>query len=170
MWMQIVRWCLETDAGTAKAEPIDESAECLERIRGLGAAPPDDLIRQGVFDELGSVRQAREHDEEVGLRRQQEALECLIALGFRADQPVQRHRMDDEQPVQPCRADRLAGASVARGKLLGGEIVLGHQSAKRGMTFSPTISMERMIWSWVVWPIWNMKIIWSMPVAAQRST
>src|SRR5438105_8499671 len=129
MWMQIVRWRLETDAGTAKAKPIDKSAECLERIRGLGAAPPDDLVRQGVFDELTSIRQAREHDEEVGLRRQQEALEGLVALGFRADQPVQRHRMNDEQPVQPCRADRLARASMARGKLLGREIVLGHAAS-----------------------------------------
>ena len=131
----------------------------FERISGLGAAPADDLIRQGVFDELTSLRQAREHDEEVGLRRQQEALEGLVALGFGADEPVQRHRMDDQQPVQTGRADRLAGASMARDKLFGGEIVLGHQSAKRGMTFSPTISMERMIWSCVVWPIWNMKII-----------
>src|SRR5216683_7308807 len=62
-------------------------------------------------------------------------------------------------------ARRLARARVARCKLFDGKIVLGHQSAKRGMTFSPTISMERMIWSCVVWPIWNMKIIWSMPVA-----
>src|SRR5262249_36775118 len=44
------------------------------------------------------------------------------------------------------------------------------QSANRGMTFSPTISMARMIWAWVVWPIWSMKIIWSIPVAARRST
>jgi hypothetical protein len=37
--------------------------------------------------------------------------------------------------------------------------VCGYHSPNRGITFSPTISIERMIWSCVVRPIWNMKII-----------
>src|SRR5262249_8331634 len=117
---------LQADARLPEAELVGEAAEGGDRILGLVAAPAAQAVDERVLLELVAIGLAGEEDDRPLLGRDREALEGGVALGVLADEPAQRHRMDDEEPVEPGGADRASDAGAALGELGGGEVVLGH--------------------------------------------
>ena len=108
--MQIIGGHLEPHARATEAEAIDELCEDLDGIGGLAAAPAHDLVGERVGLELVALGFPGEHDERSGPRGDGQALEGLVALAVGADQPVDRDRMDRDQPIEIGFRDRLARA------------------------------------------------------------
>ena len=121
--VQIVGGNLHPDASSVKAERAGQPFERGDRILGLAASPGPELIDQRIVLEFVPFPLAREDDHRPVRGGDQEALELLITLRVRPGQPVDRHRMEDQQPIQAGLADRLPHSGPAGSELFGGEIV-----------------------------------------------
>ena len=99
--VQIVSGNLHANTSRAKVERPGEPFERVDRIFGLAASPGPELIDQCIVLEFVAFPLAGEDGDGPVRGGDQEALKLLITLRVRPGQPVDRHRMEDQQPIQP---------------------------------------------------------------------
>ena len=92
----------------------------------LRTAQVADFVGQRIIHILVELAFALEHHERSCCGRNGKALEPLVALRVRANQPVNRHGMEQQHPVQSGGDDRPPGAHQAALELFPREVVLGH--------------------------------------------
>src|SRR4051794_10665319 len=127
MRMEIEARDFEADARLTNPEPLRQSLERDDRIFEGPSSPADNLVRERVRLELVCLPGARKHREWLAGGAHHEALEFLVAFGVTTCEPMDRNRMDDDQPVEAGGRHGRLQAATPFGEFPGCEIVFRHR-------------------------------------------
>src|SRR5581483_2896119 len=96
--VEVIGRNLDADALAAEAERRGEALEGGDRVLRLAAAPAMYGVDHRIRFELVALALARQDDAPPIRSRDEEALKGLVALGVAAGQPMDRDRMEGDEP------------------------------------------------------------------------
>ena len=109
------------DPLSATAVIRDHVAQFGGRVRALAVGPDADVLDDRGEARLPLIGRARQQGQRA-VRSQVHALEHAVAAGVVAGQPIHALLAEDQQTVEPGLGHLRAGAPLAGGKFLAGEV------------------------------------------------